>query len=105
LNALPLWAAAKMGATRVIAINVLPVLPSTLLRAGAGAIRWISPRSPARGDLEVITIAPSASLGSVSESVRWNRENVRRWMERGAEDARRVIPQLSVRDWRAPVLQ
>jgi len=105
LNALPLWAAAKMGATRVIAVNALPTLPSALLRVGAGAIRWISPKAPARGDLEVTTIAPGASLGSVSESVRWNRENVRRWIERGAEDARRMIPQLSGRDWRAPVLQ
>lgn len=105
LNALPLWAAAKMGATRAIAVNALPVLPSALLRAGAGAIRWMSPKAPTRGDLEVITIAPPAALGSVSESVRWNREHVRRWMERGAEDARRVIPQLSGRDSRTPVLQ
>jgi NTE family protein len=105
LNALPLWAAAKMGATRAIAVNALPVLPSTLLRAGASAIRWMSPKAPGGGDLEVITIAPPAALGSVSESVRWNPENVRRWIQRGAEDAQRVLPQLSGRDWRAPVLQ
>jgi NTE family protein len=105
LNAVPLWAAAKMGATRAIAVNALPVLPSKLLRAGADAIRWISPKAPARGDVEVITISPKSPLGTVSESVRWNRENVQRWMERGAEDARLVIPQLSGRDWGAPVLQ
>jgi NTE family protein len=105
LTALPLWAAATMGAMQVIAVNALPVLPSTLLRAGANAIRWISPKAPSRDGLDVITIAPPDSLGSVSESVRWNRDNIRRWMERGAEDARRVIPQLSSRDWRAPVLQ
>jgi NTE family protein len=105
VNALPLWAAAKMGATRAIAVNALPVLPSTLLRAGAGAIRWVSPKAPAIAGLDVITIAPPASLGTVSEAIRWNRENVRRWTERGAEDARRVIAQLSGRDSRAPVLQ
>jgi len=106
LDVMPVWAAAEMGASTAIAVNALPVLPSRVLRAGAKAIRWIRPKGPGGGTMEVIRIAPAQSLGTLEESVRWSRENVLRYVEQGAADARRVMAaQLSGRDWHSRVLQ
>ena len=105
LNAVPLWAAKEMGAARVVVVNVLPRLQSRAVRMVVGAVRSLSPRAPEAGDLEVVTIAPSAPLGSLMESVRWDRDAVVRWIERGAEDARRAMAEQSARDPAQPVLQ
>lgn len=106
LDVLPLWAAFEMGATRVIAVNALPVLPSRMLRASAQIYRQFSRRKPRPGSLEVIRIEPKASLGTLTESVRWNRDTVRRWIEQGAEDARGVIQSAAAgRDFTPCVLQ
>lgn len=91
LNPLPIWAAAEMGATRVVAVNALPVLSSRLLRAGARVLWFFSPRLPSPGSLEVVLIQPAGSLGTLTESIRWNPDTTQRWIEQGAEDARRVI--------------
>jgi NTE family protein len=90
LGALPLWPAPQMGATRAIAVNALPFLPSRGMRAGVGGLRRVSPPLPPVGSLDVITIAPEGGLGTVSDAVRWNRDNVLRMIERGSADARRV---------------
>jgi len=106
LNPLPLWAAAEMGATRVVAVNALPILPSRLLRAGATVVRFFSPRIASFSPLEVILIRPGGSLGTLTESVRWNRDTIQRWIEQGAEDAQRVIQSASAgRDFMPCVLQ
>lgn len=106
MNILPLWAATEMGAARAVAVNALPRLPSAAVRAVVRAVRSISPRAPDPGDLEVVTIAPPAPLGSLWESVRWDRDTVLRWIERGAEDARRAMAERqSGRDPAQPVLQ
>jgi NTE family protein len=106
LNVVPLWAASEMGAERVVVVNALPRLQSPLVRAAVAAMRAISPPPPEPGDLELVTIAPSAPLGSLSESVRWRRDAVLRSIERGAEDARRALSELqSGRDPAEPVLQ
>jgi NTE family protein len=105
LNPLPIWAAAEMGATRVVAVNALPVLPSRLLRAGARVLRFLSPRISPPGSLEVILIQPAGSLGTLTESIRWNRDTIQRWIDQGAEDARRVISASAGRDFTPCVLQ
>ena len=90
LGALPLWAAPRMGAERAIAVNALPFLPSRVMRTGVGVLRRVSPRVPALGSLDVITIVPEGGLGTVSDAIRWSRDNILRMVERGAADARRV---------------
>lgn len=106
LNVVPLWAATHMGAARVVVVNALPRLQSPLVRVVVGAMRWISPKPPEPGVLEVVTIAPSAPLGSLTESVRWNRDAVLRSIDRGADDARRVMAEWQAgRDPAEPVLQ
>ena len=91
VSTLPVWAAAEMGATRVIAVNSLPVLPSRVLHAGVKVMRLFSPKIPPPGSLQVILIQPAGSLGTLTESVRWSPDTIQRWIEQGAQDARRVI--------------
>jgi hypothetical protein len=95
-----------MGATRVVAVNALPVPPSRLLRAGARVLGFFSPRIAPPDSLEVILIQPADSLGTLTESVRWNPDTIRRWIDRGAGDARRVIQSTPAgRDFAPCVLQ
>lgn len=90
LGALPLWAAAEMGATRAIAINALPQLPSRVLRGLVHVVQWCSPERHGFGTMEVATIAPSEPLGSLADSTRWERSRIERWIELGAKDARSI---------------
>jgi len=106
LNMLPLAAAIEMGADRAVVVNALPRMRSRTARTLVRAARSISPRAPDLGDLKVVTIAPSAPLGSLWESVRWDHDAVLRWIEQGAEDTRRAMTEArSGRDPAQPVLQ
>jgi NTE family protein len=91
LNALPLWPAREMGASRALAVNALPQLPSRVIRAGVRVVRWLSPQAPPAGQLDLVTIMPAAPLGTLAESVRWNRDTILRWIEQGAGDARQAL--------------
>ena len=88
LDVLPVWAAAEMGATRVIAVNALPLMPSRSLRAAVRVVRLLG-RKPARvAGLDLVLISPRASLGSVRDALTWSPENVRRWIQQGEDDAK-----------------
>jgi NTE family protein len=106
LNILPLWAAKEMGAAGVVAVNSMPLMPSRAVRTLMGAVHAIVPKAQEKSGLEVVTIAPPGPLGTLGESLRWNRDTVSRWIERGAEDARRAMAgRLSGRDPARHVLQ
>ena len=106
LGALPLWPAPQMGATRAIAVNALPFLPSRGMRTGVSALRCVSPRLPATGTLDLITITPEGGLGTVTDAICWNRDNILRMIERGSADVRRVMAaERSGRDSAQRVLQ
>ena len=90
LDVLPIWAAAEMGATRVIAVNVLPEMPSPPLRAVLRGVRWLGHKPAVSADLEVVRIQPRAPLGSIGDALTWNAEKTRRWVEQGQEDALRA---------------
>jgi NTE family protein len=88
LGALPLWAAAELGATRMMALQALPEPPSWWLGHGVRAFRAIAGHNPAvPPGIEVQEIRPSRRLGSVRDTARWKRGNIERWLEQGAEDA------------------
>jgi len=95
MNVLPLWAAREMGATRAVAINALPALPSRVLRLAAGAMRRLRPqeRRPVEG-LQVIHIAPSAPMGSLTDAVRWKRDCIERWIDLGYRDGQSITMRL-----------
>jgi NTE family protein len=87
LDVLPVWAAAEMGATRVIAVNALPLMPSRSLRAAVRVVRLLG-RKPAKvAGLDLVLVNPRAPLGSVRDALTWSPENVRRWIQRGEDDA------------------
>jgi NTE family protein len=84
LGAVPLWAAEKMGATRVVAANCLTSMPFRVMR------RVVRPRQPS-AKLEVQLIEPEHPLGLLQDAIIWKKANVERWIEQGARDANRVL--------------
>jgi len=78
--ALPLWAAAQMGATRIVALQVLTTLPFRILRMVIRAPK------PATG-IEVVQFQPSRPLGSLRDAAVWSAARVREWMDLGERDA------------------
>jgi len=88
LDALPLWAAAEMGATEIVAIDVFDRAPSSPLRAAIHAFRHILPRPPCLpAGVEVRLIVPSRCLGGLRQSASWDPAVVRRWIALGRKDA------------------
>jgi predicted acylesterase/phospholipase RssA len=83
LAGLPLWAAEAMGATRIVALQVLTTIPFRAMRL------VVRPRgaSPA---VEVIQFEPSQPLGSLWDAAVWSSTNIRRWIEMGERDAMRA---------------
>ena len=92
LDVLPLWAAAEMGATRAIAVNVLPVMPSRPLRAALRVAHFLGQKAPGVEGLDVVTIVPRAPLGSMRDALTWSAESVRRWIRQGEDDAAAAKP-------------
>ena len=88
LNPLPVWAAVELGATRIVALHALPELPSAWLRVMAKAFR-ARHNPPLPTGVAVQVICPSRTLGTLSDSIRWKRDNIERWLAQGAEDASR----------------
>jgi NTE family protein len=88
LSAVPLWAAAEMGATRALVIDVLPAPPGNIARVFVGAMRMLSPfRARVPQGVEVIRLAPPALLGPPLESLKWTRANAQAWIRAGQEQA------------------
>jgi predicted acylesterase/phospholipase RssA len=88
LSAVPLWAAAEMGATRALVIDVLPAPPGNIARAFVGAMRMLSPfRAHVPAGIEVIRLAPPALLGRPLEAIYWTRPNAQAWIRAGQEQA------------------
>jgi NTE family protein len=90
LDILPVWAAAEMGATRVIAVNALPLMPSRPLRGVVRMVRWLAEKPAATPSLEVVVIRPSAPLGSIRDALTWSPDRVRQWIQQGEDDAAKV---------------
>ncbi len=97
LNALPLWAAAEMGAVRIVAVNALPFSPNRLIGHFVKALRAVTRAQPKMAQsIEVIQIAPSGSLGSAKDALYWKRENATRWIEQGRADAAGVCEHITL---------
>jgi NTE family protein len=88
LSVLPLWAAAQMGAERAIAVHVLPVMPSRLIRWGVGIVRTLAGPPPAASTLEVRTIAMGGGPPRLRDCFVWERGRIESLIEQGMRDAR-----------------
>jgi NTE family protein len=90
LNPLPVWAAVELGATEIVALNALPEIPSAFLQPFVKGFRAAFGYHPAvPPGVRVVTIVPDPLLGSMTDALRWKRENIDRWIEQGAADARK----------------
>ena len=88
LNPLPVWAAVELGATRIVALNVLAEFPSSVLRPFAQAFRSrFGHNPPLPPGVELTTLIPRRPLGSLHDAMYWSPENTARWIEQGAADA------------------
>jgi NTE family protein len=88
MSALPVWAAAELGATRIVAVNAMPRMPSAVVRAVVAGFRGLSRFRPdLPGGLWVIDVAPRQIPGSAFDLLRWNRANIERWIAEGQRDA------------------
>jgi NTE family protein len=91
LNPLPVWAAVELGATRIIALNALPQIPSVLLKPFVKGFRRVAGHHPPLpAGVELVTLETDGALGSMSEALRWRRDNIERWMEIGFDAARNI---------------
>jgi len=85
LEVMPLSTAVQMGATRAIAVNALPVMPSRVVRLAARMAASVSAPRPGVAGIEILEIG--RQLGSLTDAVRWKPGNARRWIEMGEQDA------------------
>ena len=94
LDILPVWAAAEMGAGRVIALDALPQLPSRVIGHSVRMFRRLAtpPRVPQ--DLEITSIRPGCVLGRLRDALFWNRDNASRWIAQGEADGRAWLSRL-----------
>jgi predicted acylesterase/phospholipase RssA len=88
LNPVPVWAAIELGATRIVALNALPEIPSALLRPFVKGFRAMFGHHPSmQPGVDLATLTPQRQLGSLHDALYWKRENIARWIEQGAADA------------------
>jgi NTE family protein len=88
LSAVPLWAAAELGATEALVIDVLPEAPGLVARAFVRAMKLLSPfHAVVPQSLKVILVAPPKLLGAPLDSIYWKRQNVEQWIRAGERDA------------------
>ena len=88
----PVWAAAEMGADRVIAVNASRFLPPRSIRLMVSGIRLANKfrRRPAVAP-GVTLITPQDYLGKMLEGAAWRRDRIERWIKLGEADARAAL--------------
>lgn len=95
MDPLPVWAALEMGATRIVAVNVLKQRP-LFIRAAVGCLRAWSGYRPAAPGVEFVEIAPRVRLGPMRDSMKWTPELAGRWIEMGRADGTDALGKLSI---------
>jgi NTE family protein len=88
-SGLPIWVAEQLGATRVVALNVLNTPGFRVLHS----VMWGHRPTPG---LEVTLLEPSRRLGSLRDAIRWNPDLIKRWIAQGEEDATRIATSVTM---------
>ena len=91
----PVWAAAAMGATRVIAINAFPRVTPWAVHAVLSGMHRLR-KMPVPEGLDVSVISPSGRMGTARDAMVWDRGNVRRWVDMGIRDGERFVEKNSL---------
>jgi NTE family protein len=91
LSAVPLWAAAELGATSALVIDVLPEAPGLVAKTFVSAMKLLSPfQAVAPASMKVIRVTPPKLLGAPLDSIYWKRSNVQEWIRAGERDANAI---------------
>lgn len=91
LNPCPVWAAVELGATEILAFDVLREFPAVWLRPAARLFRALfGHHPPLPPGVKLVTVEPSEILGGLRDTLHWKAENVDRWLELGARDMRTI---------------
>jgi len=97
LSAVPLWAAAELGASKALVIDVLPEAPGLVAKTFVGAMKLLSPfRATLPASLEVVRLAPPGLLGAPLEAIYWKQSNIERWIRDGERDAAAIKHSISI---------
>jgi len=95
LEDVPLWAAAKMGATRIVAVDAMHFECPWWFRAGVSPLGLFAPRIKPAIRARTTIIRPSRPLGDYQEALNWNQARIQDWLDLGYADARHTLAQLS----------
>jgi predicted acylesterase/phospholipase RssA len=88
LSAVPLWAAAELGASKALVIDVLPQVPGLVARTFVATMRLLSPfRAIVPASMKVVRLAPPKLLGAPLDAIYWKRSNVEEWIRAGEQEA------------------
>jgi predicted acylesterase/phospholipase RssA len=91
LNPLPVWAAVELGATRIIGVQALPEIPSSLLKPFVRGFRSVfGHHPPLPPGVELVTVEPAETLGSIRDALKWNEENIARWIALGRDAGKNI---------------
>lgn len=93
LGSVPLWAATRAGATRLVAVNILPRGGSLWLRGARAAVRFAGrPAEAPPPGVEVVWIEHPRPLGPIREMFFWSPEAARRLVDLGRREAEAALP-------------
>jgi NTE family protein len=93
LGSVPLWAATRHGATRIVAVNILPRGGSWWLRAARAAVRAAGrPGEEPPDGARVVMIEHPRPLGPLREMLSWSPEAARRLVDLGRREAESALP-------------
>ncbi|MGH9633171.1 MAG: patatin-like phospholipase family protein [Bryobacteraceae bacterium] len=90
VDPLPLWAAVEMGASKIVAVNLLKHRPRVIRAAVHAAQMYSRYRTLNSGEFEVVEVSPGRPLGTVADTMYWRRENAQRWIALGQQDGSNV---------------
>jgi NTE family protein len=91
LNPLPVWAAVELGATQIIGVQALPEIPSSLLKPFVKGFRRVfGHHPPLPPGVDLVTIEPEETLGSIRDALNWKQENVERWIAQGRDVVKNI---------------
>jgi NTE family protein len=96
LAALPVWAAAELGATEVVGLHVLGRFPAPWLGPFVEGFRAVFRRRVrVAGPVRVRVLEPGQRLGGLRDTLWAGQAQVERWIEQGARDAERALTEKS----------
>lgn len=93
LGSVPLWAATRQGAARIVAVNILPRGGPWWLRAARAGVRMAGrPGEDPPPGAQVVWIEHPGPLGPMREMLCWSRESARGLVDLGRREAEAALP-------------